>query len=73
VASPTAVVIAVLQERLWAYPAMIALLAAFIVYQLYRLAVRFTIGLALLTIFDVFVVSLTWREYQTKRSPAPRR
>jgi uncharacterized membrane protein len=66
-----AVVIAVLQDRLWAYPAMIALLAAFIVYQLYRLAVRFTIGLALLTIFDAFVVWLTWREYQTKRPPTP--
>ncbi len=66
-----AVVIAVLQDRLWAYPAMIALLAAFIGYQLYRLAVRFTIGLTLLTIFDAFVVWLTWREYQTKRPPTP--
>jgi uncharacterized membrane protein len=66
-----AVVIAVLQDRLWAYPAMIALLAAFIAYQLYRLAVRFAIGLTILTIFDVFVVWLTWREYQAKRSPTP--
>jgi uncharacterized membrane protein len=66
-----AIVIAVLQDRLWAYPAMIALLAAFIAYQLYRLAVRFTIGLTLLTIFDVFVVWLTWREYQARRSPTP--
>src|SRR5437899_294936 len=32
-----AVVVAVLRDRLWAYPAMIALLGAFIVYQLYRL------------------------------------
>jgi uncharacterized membrane protein len=63
-----AVVIAVLQNRLWAYPAMMALLAVFIVYQSYRLVVRFTVGLALLTIFDIFVVWLTWREYQTRRS-----
>ncbi len=66
-----AVIIAVLQDRLWAYPAMMALLAAFVAYQLYRLAVRLTIGLTLLTMFDVFVVWLTWREYQAKRSPTP--
>ncbi len=60
-------VVAVLREQLWAYPAMIALLCAFIAYQLYRLAVSFTIGLALLTAFDAFVVALTWREYRAKR------
>ena len=61
-------VVAVLREQLWAYPGMIALLGAFIAYQLYRLlVVRLTVGLSLLTIFDVFVVWLTWREYQAKR------
>jgi len=61
------VVVAVLQDRLWAYPAMIALLGAFILYQIYRLYYDVTLGLSLLTIFDAFVVWLTWREYQTKR------
>jgi len=60
-------VVAVLREQLWAYPGMIALLGAFIVYQLYRLAIRLTAGLSLLTVFDVFVVWLTWREYKAKR------
>ena len=60
-------VIELLRDRLWAYPAMIALLGAFIVYQLYRLAYRVTIGLSLLTIFDAFVIWLTWREYRSKR------
>src|SRR5690242_10535970 len=54
-------VVAVLRNQLWAYPAMIGLLGAFIAYQLYRLAYRITIGLTLLTIFDAFVVWLTWR------------
>jgi uncharacterized membrane protein len=64
-------VVAVLREQLWAYPGMIALLGAFIVYQLYRLAaVRVTVGLSLLTVFDVFVVWLTWREYQARRGRA---
>ena len=40
------VVVAVLRDELWAYPAMIVLLAAFIAYQLYRLFVRLTVGLA---------------------------
>jgi uncharacterized membrane protein len=62
-----AVVIAVLRDELWAYPAMILLLGVFIAYQLYRLYYRVTIGLTLLTIFDAFIVWLTWREYQTKR------
>jgi uncharacterized membrane protein len=63
-------VVALLRDQLWAYPAMIVLLGAFIVYQLYRLSYHATLGLTLLTIFDAFVVWLTWREYQSKHSKA---
>lgn len=65
------VIVAVLRDRLWAYPAMIVLIAAFIAYQLYRIVLDPTIGLTLLTIFDAFVVWLTWREYQARRTPQP--
>ena len=65
-------VVALLRDQLWAYPAMIVLLSAFIAYQLYRLSHRLTLGLTLLTAFDAFVVWLTWREYQSKRRRAPR-
>jgi len=61
-------VVALLRDQLWAYPATIALLGTFIAYQLYRLSYRITLGLTLLTIFDAFVVWLTWREYQAKRT-----
>jgi uncharacterized membrane protein len=61
-------VIALLRDKMWAYPAFIVLLGAFIVYQVYRLSYRFTIGLTLLTLFDAFVVWLTWREYGRKRA-----
>jgi uncharacterized membrane protein len=58
----------VLKDKLWAYPWLIGLLLAFIAYQLYRItAVHFSIGLALLTVFDAFLVWLTWREYRAKR------
>jgi len=61
-------VVAVLRGQLWAYPWMIALLGVFIVYQIYRLSYRISIGLLLLTLFDVFVVVLTVLEYRRKRS-----
>src|SRR5215471_4113375 len=59
----------VLRDKLWAYPWLIALLLAFIAYQLYQItAVRFSAGLTLLTIFDAVLVWLTWREYRAKRA-----
>jgi uncharacterized membrane protein len=64
-------VVAVLREVLWAYPGMIILLLAFIAYQLYRLAIKVTAGLTLLTLFDAFVVWLTWREYQARKAVTP--
>jgi uncharacterized membrane protein len=60
-------VIAVLRNKLWAYPWIIGLLGVFIAYQVYRLTSRVTVGLTLLTLFDIFVVWLTLREYRLKR------
>lgn len=61
-------VVLVLRGKLWAYPWMIALLVAFIAYQLYRItAVHFSAGLTALTVFDAALVWLTWREYQSRR------
>jgi uncharacterized membrane protein len=58
----------VLRDKLWAYPWLIALLLAFIGYQLYRIAaVHFSVGLTALTVFDAALVWLTWREYRSKR------
>ena len=59
----------VLRDKLWAYPWLIALLLAFIAYQLYRItAVHFSAGLTALTVFDAVLVWLTWREYQARRT-----
>jgi len=60
-------VVALFRNQLWAYPWLIALLAVFIVYQLYRLSDRFTLGLTLLTLFDAFVLWLTVLEYRRRR------
>jgi uncharacterized membrane protein len=63
-------VVALLREQLWAYPWTMALLGVFIVYQIYRLSLRFTIGLTLLTLFDAFVLWLTALEYRKQRAIA---
>jgi len=62
-------VAALLRNKLWAYPWMIAFLIVFIGYQLYRIALHPTLGLSALTIFDAFIVWLTWREYRKQRTP----
>jgi uncharacterized membrane protein len=61
-------VVALLMNKLWAYPWMIAVLLAFIAYQLYQIAVSPTAGLIALTVFDALVVFLTWHEYGRQRS-----
>ena len=57
-------VAALLKNQLWAYPWTIAFLGVFIVYQLYRLSLKASVGLAVLTVFDAVIAWLTWREYR---------
>jgi uncharacterized membrane protein len=56
-------VAALLRNKIWAYPWMIAVLLAFIAYQVYRIALQPTAWLIVLTVFDLFVTWLTWREW----------
>lgn len=60
-------VVALLLNKIWAYPWMIVVLLLFIAYQLYRIALQPTAGLIALTLFDLVIVALTWREYQQQR------
>ena len=68
-------VVALLMDRLWAYPWMIGLLGVFIGYQLYLMLDGPTPGLIVLTLFDVVIVALTLREWrkqkQLRRPSAP--
>jgi uncharacterized membrane protein len=57
-------VICLLLNKLWAYPIFIVVIIAFIGYQIYSLVNHLTIGMSLLTVFDVLVVVLTWLEWQ---------
>jgi uncharacterized membrane protein len=60
-------VIALLLDKLWAYPWMIGFLTLFIGYQLYRIVLHPTAGLIALTIFDAVILALTVREYRRQR------
>jgi uncharacterized membrane protein len=57
-------VVALLKGKLWAYPWSLSVLGLFIVYQVYRYTFTHSIALVLLTIFDLVVIWLIWREYQ---------
>lgn len=61
-------VVAVLKEKLWAYPWMIAFLLIFIAYQVYQMTLKLSGGLLLLTVFDLFIVYLTVIEYRKHRA-----
>ena len=62
-------VVNLLRNRLWAYPATLVTLGIFIAYQLYRLTYGYSLFLILLTLFDFLIVILTWHEYRlVKRS-----
>ncbi len=65
-------VVALLRDKLWAYPWMIAVLLAFIGYQLYRIALAPSVGLVGLSVFDAIIVVLTWREWRLRRDDPPR-
>jgi uncharacterized membrane protein len=66
-----AVVVALLKEKLWAYPAAIALFGAFILYQLYRYSFTHDLALIALSIFDLFVIALAVHEYRLLRKHLP--
>ena len=60
-------VVELLRNRLWAYPLMIAMLTAFIAYQMYRYFLTHSIAMIVLTVFDVAVIALTLMEYREQR------
>ena len=62
-----ALVVGLLRNKLWSYPASLAVLALFIIYQIYRFYYTQSVGLVVLTVFDVFVMVLIWHEYRLMR------
>ena len=66
-------VVGLLRNKLWAYPASLVCLGLFIVYQLYRYSYTHGAGLITLSIFDTFLMGLIWHEYRLLRRHLPSR
>ena len=64
-------VVGLLREKLWAYPASFAVFSLFIAYQLYRYSFTHDFVLVLLSIFDLFVIYLAVHEYRLLRKHLP--
>lgn len=58
------IAIALLNNRLWAYQVLIGTLVLFMGYQLYRYAFTHSLWLLLLTVFDAFLLWLSFKEYR---------
>ena len=58
------IVAALFSRRLWAFPLGMSALALFIVYQMHRWYYTHSPWLVMISIFDAFIIWLTWREYQ---------
>ena len=56
-----------LRKKLWAYPTALWFLGIFILYQLYQFSHTHSLGLLALSAFDLFVASLVWREYRSRK------
>ena len=66
-----ALVVGLLKEKLWAYPASLVVMSLFVLYQLYRFSYTHGFGLIVLTVFDVIVMILIWHEYGLMRRHLP--
>lgn len=64
-------VVGLLRNKLWAYPASLVVMGLFIVYQLYRFSYTHGWGLIVLTVFDLIVIWLVWHEYRLVRKHRP--
>jgi len=59
-----------LRKKLWAYPTALWFLGIFLLYQLYQFSHTHSLGLLSLSIFDIFVASLVWLEYRSRKQHA---
>jgi uncharacterized membrane protein len=61
-----------LLNKLWAYPWALGALGLFLVYQAYQLITAPTFGMAFLTVLDIVIIGLIYREWQKVRLESPK-
>ncbi|MDB5395526.1 MAG: rane protein [Rhodospirillales bacterium] len=60
-------VVGLLANKIWAYPASLCVLCGFIPYQIYRYSYTHSFRLIVITVFDLRVMGLIWHEYRLVR------
>lgn len=60
-------VIEVLRRHLWAYIGLLIVTVGFVFYQVYRLSIRLTFSMIVLTLFDLLVIYLTQKDYKKQK------
>lgn len=53
-----------LRGKLWAYPTTLIVLGFFLCYQIYRFSHNHSLGLGLVSLLDLVIFALIWRDYQ---------
>ena len=61
-------VAALWRNKLWAYPVTIFVFTVFTLYQAYRYMHTHSLAMLILTIFDIVVIYLTWKEYGVEKA-----
>lgn len=64
----TALIWALLKNKLWAYPWSLVVLGLFVLYQLYQIYATHSFLVVGITLFDLVVMYFIWREYRIVRS-----
>lgn len=60
-------IVALLKNKLWAYPWSLAVLGLFVMFQLYEIAKSQSLALIAVTLFDFIVMYFIWKEYTIVR------
>lgn len=61
------IIIALLRNKLWAYPALLLVMFAFLLYQFYQIATSGSILVIGITVMDIVVMYFVWREWRIVR------
>ncbi len=63
--------VSLFRERLWAFPLALFVLAVFVAYELHRFGRTHSMVLLALTLLDVVVMALVWREFRARTKSVP--
>jgi uncharacterized membrane protein len=60
-------IIGLLKNKLWAYPASLVVLGLFLIYQTYQIVTTHSLSIVAITLFDIVVMYFIWREWRIVR------